>query len=150
MNFIINTDLSIANTSITVDGKRLNDDTSVASISFYADAPNKQYNEDGHVMMNITSFDAEGVVKRESFTKRPEISQNVKPIGITDELNLNDFMSFLGQEIVKDDKMKLVDSIIDHCTANSIVCVDKEALSKRSIDSLKDKYNDLGLSSVES
>lgn len=149
MKFVIDTDLSIGNTFVSIDGVKLSDNCKVASMSFMADAPNTKYNDDGYVSFTVTSFDAEGNVKRENYSKRPELTENIKPIGINDELKLEDFISFVGEDTSSNDKVKLVDAIVAFCKTNNIPVADSEQLLSRSIDSLKDKASDLGLSSEE-
>jgi len=151
MKFIIDTDLSVEGTSISMDGEKLSDSRKIANLAFFAEAPNKKYNDDGYIAINVTSFDDEGVMKRESFSKRPEMAENIKPIGLQDgvEFAESDVIRFLGDEI-EQEKKQLVDSIIKHCSEKEIACPNSEVLLNRSLDSIKDKATDLGLSSVES
>jgi len=151
MKYNIESDLTVAGTKILKDGFGWTEDEKIASIAFFADAPNKKYNEDGHVSMSVTTFDAEGNVKRQHFSKNPEMTENCKPIGMEDESNfkIDDFVHFLGTELI-DERIELVDSIINYCTEKNIPCVERDVLSKRSLDSLRDKSDDLGISSVNS
>ena len=151
MEFIINTDLSIEKTTILVDGENVSKSGKVASISFFADAPNKKYNEDGYVSVSVTSFDDEGNMKRQSFSKRPEMAENIKPIGLQDnvEFTENDVIRFLSDE-VEVEKKTLVDSIITKCIEDKLACPNSDILLNRSIDSLRDKVEDLGISSEDS
>lgn len=152
MKFTIETDLTNSGTKIFCDGVDLCAEKKVTDISFSAYAANTKYNESGYSYVSITSFDENGNRKREHYTNEGA-TDNYKPIGVQDEviLNLSDVLSFIGSEIISDDSEKnsLVDSIIEHCTNNKIFCLDKEQLSKRSIESLKDKATDLGLFSTE-
>ncbi len=150
MKFVIDTDLSTEGTMITIDGEKLSDTKKVASLAFYADAPNTKYNDDGYVALNVTSFDDEGNVKRESFSKRPEMAENVKPMGLQDnvEFEQSDVVRFLGDQ-ENAEKFRLVDQIISYSISKKIACPSKDILITRSIESLQDKANDLGISSED-
>jgi hypothetical protein len=148
MKVLIETDLTTVGTTVTIDGVKLSDDKKIASISFYADAPNKRYESDGYVSFNVTSFDNDGVVKSERYCVNKEMSTNVKPLGLQDNVvyNLSDFTRFLGSE-VDVEKKHLIDSIIDHCSKNKVTCPSVDALLNRTVQSLQDKVADLGISS---
>jgi len=150
MKFLIDTDLTTEGTKISVDGKNVADERKVASVSFFADAPNKKYQEDGYISLSVTSFDDEGNMKRESFSKRAEEAQNIVPMGLQDEIKFDkdDVIRFIGDSI-DTEKKTLVDSIIEHCSTNKIACPDSEILLNRSTDSLRDKANDLGIASAD-
>jgi len=148
MKITIDTDLTVSGTTVTMDGEKLSDSRKVASLTFFADAPNKRYEEDGYIAFNVTSFDDEGTMKRESFTKRPDMVENIKPIGIQDDIKFADadVIRYLGDE-VDQEKKQLVDNIIKHCSDKEIACPTTDILLNRTLDSLNDKANDLGLSS---
>lgn len=150
MKFIIDTDLTNEGTSISIDGKRLNDERKIASISFMADAPNKKYEEDGYMSLSIVSFDDDGNVKRENFGRNTSMSENIKPLGLSDDISFNkdDVIRFLGDEIDAE-KVRLVDSILQLSAEKKMACPDKNTLLNRSIDSLRDKAFDLGFTSDE-
>jgi len=155
MKFVIETDLTNAGTKITCDGVDMCATKKVTDISFSAYAANTKYNDEGYSYVSVTSFDEAGNRKREHYTNEGAQADTYKPIGISDEvtLSLSDMISFLGTSVILDNndkKSELVDSIIAHCKANNIICVDKETLMTRSIDSLNDKATDLGISSVGS
>lgn len=143
-NYTIETDLTVAGTKLIVDGK--DSDKKLASISFFADAPNKKYSESGYISLNTVSFDDEGNVKRESFSKSENV-KDIKPIGMTDEVVLatDDFTRYLGDEM-EVGKTKLVKAIEDHCKENDIACPETDVLLSRSVESLSDKALDLGIS----
>ena len=147
MKFVIDTDLTAEGTSVSMDGDKINESRKVASVSFFADAPNKKYNDDGYISLSVTSFDDEGVMKRESFSKRPEQAENIKPIGLQDDVKFDesDVIRFIGSTVDQEKKV-LVDKIIEHCGTNKIACQDSEVLLNRTTDSLKDKATDLGIS----
>ena len=148
MKFIIDTDLTTEGTTVMIDGKNVADERKVASISFYADAPNKKYSDDGYMSLSIMSFDEEGNIKSERFGRSEDINENIKPIGISDEVNFgqSDVIRFLG-DAVDQEKSKLADSIIAASAEKKIACPTKDTLLNRSIDSLRDKANDLGIAS---
>ena len=151
MKFLIDTDLTTEGTIVSIDGKNVSDKRSVASISFFADAPNKKYNDDGYMSLSIMSFDKEGNIKQERYGHDKDINDNIKPIGIQDGVTFNesDVVRFLGDEIDQE-KIKLVESIIQDSTDKKLACPDKNALLNRSVESLRDKAIDLGLSIDES
>ena len=156
MKFVIETDLTNAGTKISCDGVDMCAEKRVTDISFSAYAANKKYNESGYSYVSMTSFDEAGNRKREHYTKDDNIAAtDYMGIGMntTDGVNMaqSDVISYLGSDVILDDdinKTLLIDSIIEHCTTNKILCIDKEQLMTRSIDSLQDKATDLGISSV--
>jgi hypothetical protein len=155
MKCTIDTDLTNAGTTICIDGEECCKTKNVTDISFYAYAANKKYNESGHVAVSVTSFDAEGNRKREYYTKDDNVAAtDYMGIGMntTDGITIDksDIISYIGNGVILDDtdeKAILVDSIIEHCVNNKILCADKEMLMKRSFESLQDKITDLGISS---
>jgi len=157
MKFTIDTDLTSQGTAILKDGVNIGEDRMIASISFTAEGKNKKYNEDSYIYLNITSFDSDGNVYRETFGKNKNIQDNITPIGVEDsaKLDMADFEQFIGvkvedsEESNTDEKSELIDNIIKISAEKKIKCASKEILSKRSIDSLKDKLADLGFTSDE-
>lgn len=150
MKFIIDTDLTTEGTTVSIDGKSISDERKVASISFFADAPNKKYNDDGYMSLSVMSFDEEGNIKQERYGHDKDINENIKPIGISDNVTFeqSDVVRFLG-DAIDAEKMKLVDSILKLSAEKKLVCPEKDTLLNRSIESLRDKAADLGLTSVE-
>ena len=146
MKFIIDTDLTTEGTTVSVDGKNISDSRKVASISFFADAPNKKYNDDGYMSLSVSSFDDEGNIKNERYGHDKDVNDNIKPIGISDNVSFeqSDVVRFLGDE-VDAEMTKLVDAIIAHSTDNKLACPEKDTLLNRSLESLRDKAADLGL-----
>jgi len=151
MKFTIETDLTNEGTIITVDGKKLNDSTKLSAISFMAEAPNKRYGEDdGWISLSIQSFDEEGNVKRENYGKDKTINENIKPLGLMEdsEMDQKDMIRYFGEPI-KTDKQLLVDSIIEYCASKKIAHPTTEILLDRSMESLLDKATDLGIPSED-
>ena len=150
MKFIIDTDLTTEGTTVSIDGKSISDDRKVASISFFADAPNKKYSDDGYMSLSVMSFDDEGNIKQERYGHDKDINENIKPIGISDNVTFeqSDVVRFLG-DAIDAEKMKLVDSILKLSAEKKLVCPEKDALLNRSIESLRDKAADLGLTSAD-
>ena len=149
MKFTIETDLTNEGTIITVDGQKLNDSMKLSAISFMAEAPNKRYGEDdGWISLSIQSFDEEGNVKRENYGKDKTINENVKPLGLMEdsEMDQKDMIRYFGDPI-KTEKEVLVDSIIQYCVDNKMSHPATEILLERSVDSLQDKLADLGITS---
>jgi len=145
MKFVIDTDLTTEGTTVMIDGKNISDERSVASITFYADAPNKKYSDDGYMSLSVMSFDSDGNVKQERYGHDKDINENIKPIGMSDDVTFtqSDVVRFLGDEIDAE-KMKLVDGILKLSAEKKLICPEKDALLNRSIDSLRDKAADLG------
>jgi len=150
MKFVIDTDLTTEGTTVMIDGKNVSDKRNVASISFFADAPNKKYNDDGYMSLSVMSFDKDGNVKQERYGHDKDINENIKPIGLSDEVTFeqSDVVRFLG-DAIDAEKTKLVDSIIKLSAEKKLVCPEKDSLLNRSVESLRDKATDLGLTSDE-
>ena len=146
MKFTIDTDLSIAGTSIKMDDENISEKSKVASITFFADAPNKRYSDDGYISVSITSIDDEGNLKRENYSKTKD-AENITPIGIEDSVQFaeSDVIRFLG-DAIDAEKTTLVDSIIEKCIEDKVACPEKDILLNRTMASLKDKAIDLGIS----
>jgi len=150
MDFIIKTDLTTEGTEIQMDGKSMADNEKISSITFYADAPNKKYEDDGWISLSIQTFDEEGNVKRTNYGKDKKINENIKPLGLMDDATYTktDVIRFLGDEL-DTDLVTLVDSIISESEKQKIACPKRDVLLNRSISSLKDKATDLGITSED-
>jgi len=150
MKFEILTDLTTEGTTVMIDGKNVGDKRKVASISFFADAPNKKYSDDGYMSLSVMSFDDEGNIKQERYGHDKDINENIKPIGISDNVTFeqSDVVRFLG-DAIDAEKVKLVDSILKLSAEKKLVCPERDTLLNRSIESLRDKAADLGLTSAE-
>jgi hypothetical protein len=151
MKFIIDTDLTTEGTLISIDGKNVSDERNVSSITFYADAPNKKYEDDGYISLSISSFDKDGNIKNERYGVDKAANENIKPIGISDNVayEATDVIRYLGDK-VESEKIKLVDEILKLSAEKKLACPDKNVLLNRSIDSLKYKATDLGFTSDDS
>jgi len=149
MEIVINTDLSISGTKLTIDGKEVNKKTNVVGITMYARSPIKddEY-DDGYIEVAVTSVDSEGVTETKTYRKNEYNGKKV-PMGV----KIKDFMEnfdnknvirYLGKNV--DTKVvEIADKISNHCKENKIVCPDKDVLYNRSLASLKDKADDLGI-----
>ena len=139
MKFIIDTDLNDVN--LMIDGSQ--PEEKIFSISLFADAPNKKYEDSGYIGLNVTTFDNDGNVKRTAYSMRKDLAENYKPLGVED-LKQNDIIRYIGSEINLE-KKKLVDSIIQYCVKNNIKCPSEDTLLSRTSESLHDKLTDLGV-----
>ena len=157
-SFSIATDLTTAGTKLTVDGKEITKSGKVVSISFYASAPSKGDSCDcnGWIDLSITSLDEDGNVKRETYSKDSYMAKK-HPLGkviksLNDhmsEITSDDIVRYLGQDT--DEELKrVVAAIMDHCKDNDIKCPDYDALLNRSLESLNDKAEDLGITFEDS
>lgn len=142
----ISTDGTITGTKLMVDGKDVTKKERVVGIEVYARAPYKSsYSGDTIKGMAAVSYETvtdDGKVERKSYGTTETafgsgIGQKIK--------NEDSVVRFIGAEV--DKKVSdLVDSIVSHCEETKTKCPDRETLLSRSLDSLKDKAQDLGIS----
>lgn len=144
MDIVINTDLSVEGTMISVDGEKVGENSKIASITFYADAPNKRYEDSGYVSVSVASFDDEGNIKRVNYSQDKKIADRIKPIGIEDDVKETDMIRFLGDE-VDQEKKRIADKIIAKSLEDKLACPEMDTLLNRSVESLTDKAIDLGI-----
>lgn len=141
----ITTDGTINGTKLIVDGKEITTDNKVVNISLYASAPYRSvYSGDiykGGVSVDYATIDDNGVMQRQSLGSSD--TNYIKGIG--EKIKQEDqVICFIGSK-VDAEVQTLVDKIIDHCTKEKISCKSKDELSIRTIDSLKDTAEDLGI-----
>jgi hypothetical protein len=129
------TDGSLNGTKLMLDGKEVTKKEKVVSISLYASAPYKS---------QVTGEIYKGGVAVDFTTRIGSTDANyVKGIG--QKIKQEDqVVRFIGEE-VDSEISTLIDKIVKHCEDNNIVCKTKEQLSIRSIESLKDMAEDLGV-----
>jgi hypothetical protein len=161
----IMSDCSTCGTTIKVDGQDITASELVTSFSMYCYAPCKD-KMSGQVMEGFTSFNYEvskddGTIERKSITScncnAPEYESGLGQTESGDEDMGGEMMDsvkrpkdgkmvvrFLGRA-VDQQVSQLVDKIVTHCTENKLVHADKEVLLNRTIDSLRDKATDLGI-----
>lgn len=137
---IIETDLTNSGTKITVDDVLL---TSLCDISFDGLAPCDWTGDDGMFRLSYTES-IDGNIKRTTLSNGER--NNDKCIGESDDdlqmaLKISDFIGNVKSPV----QVNLIDSIIDHCEKNKIVCPTREILTTRSETSLRDKATDLGI-----
>jgi len=150
-DFSISSDLTIAGTKLTLDGKEATKKLNIIGISFYASSSVKEDNDNeysGWVDLSITTADENGTVETKTYRKSDYMSKKA-PIGkiikdFLDNVKPESVVRYVGAEADSEVK-KLSDTIVDHCKENEIQCPDSEALYNRSLDSLKDKAEDLGI-----
>lgn len=141
----ITTDGTITGTKLVVDGKEVTKDEKVVSISMYSVAPYKsKYSGDaiqGYTSCSYEVANDNGTIERKSWgSSDTEFSAGIgTKVDSTDKV-----IRFIGHESDKEIS-DLVDKIIAHCETNKIKSADKEILLSRSVESLKDKAEDLGI-----
>ncbi len=148
-NFEIQSDLTIPNTKLMLDGKDVSKKQNIVGISFYASSPVKDSEYDaGWVDLNVTVVDENGTAETKSYRKS-EYDSKKSPMGkpmkdFLDNNSADQIVAYLGQQVVKE-KQELVDKIIAHCTEKKVDCPSEDTLISRTMDSLTDKAKDLGI-----
>lgn len=141
----ISTDGSINGTKLSVDGKDITKKERVISIRMYASAPYKsKYSGemvDGYSAVSYEVAGEDGKIERKEYGTTDVNYSN----GIGQKIKTADaVVRFLGQESDKE-ITDLADKIITHCDTNKIPCPNKDTLLSRTLESLKDKAEDLGV-----
>ncbi len=142
----VQTDGTITGTKLIVDGNEVTKKEKVISISMYASAPYKS-KYSGEVIQGYASCSYEvandnGTIERKSYGT----TETAFSAGIGTKVSSNDsIVRFIGHKTDKE-LTDLVDRIVSHCEKASVKCPDREVLLSRSIESLKDKATDLGIS----
>lgn len=141
----ITTNGTVEGTTLTVDGKEISKKEKIVSIDLYAHAPYKsQYSGDtipGQVVVGYDKANEDGTIERKSIISSKDrssqgIGQKVK--------NADSVIRYIDHE--SDSEVNsLVNRIIDHAGKENIVVPTKEDLLNRSVQSLKDKCEDLGI-----
>jgi hypothetical protein len=145
----ITTDGTITSTKLIVDGKDITKKEKVVSISLFASAPYKS-KYSGEVMQGYAACSYE-VVGEDGKMERKSYGTTDTPYsaGIGQKVQSEDsVIRFLGQDADKE-VSDLVDKIISHCEGAKTKCASREVLLSRSLASLKDKAEDLGISLEE-
>jgi len=142
MKIVIETDLTSKGTILTVDGVKVTDTDNITSLSFWAHSPYKDSpNQDGYVDLGYSAVDASGITTRKDICKS-SYDIDKKGLGKIDDC-ATDIDDFLGKDNNKKDHM--IDLIIKQTTTGTTSKYTKDALTKRSINSLRDTMEDLGL-----
>jgi hypothetical protein len=141
----VTTDGTINGTKLMVDGKEITKKEKVVNISLYASAPYKsQYSGEiykGGVSVDYTTMDDKGTVQ----SQRIGSSDSNYLKGIGQKIKQEDqVIRFIGEEIDAS-VSNMIDKIIKHCEDSKINCKPKEVLATRSVESLKDMAEDLGI-----
>lgn len=152
-NFNIESDLSITNTKLVIDGKEVTKKSKVVGISFYASSPVKDEQYSGWVDLSVTIVDDKGNAETKSYRKS-EFMANKIPMGHTikdflDKKGTDQVVRYIGSGVDEDIK-SIADAIAKHCKDSDIKCPDTEVLYNRTLTSLKDKAEDLGLTLEDS
>lgn len=145
----ISTNGTIEGTKLMVDGKDLTKKYKVVSIDLYASAPFKgKYSGEtyeGGVGVSFTHVDDEGRMKRESYGK----SDTNYTAGVGQKMKSEDQIIRYISDRADAKVSTIAQNIIDHCEVNNINCPDIDTLLSRSMDSLMDKAEDLGLQDAD-
>lgn len=148
-DIVISTDGTIENTKLMVDGKELTKKAKVVSIDFVAAAPFKgKYSGEvysGGVSVSYSHVDEEGKIKRESYGK----TDMNYVAGVGQKIKSEDQVIRFIADTADAEASIIAENILDHCEANNIPCPDLDTLLNRSIDSLRDKADDLGLEDAD-
>lgn len=145
----ISTDGTINGTKLSVDGKEVTKKEKVISIRMYADAPYRSsYSGESIAGYASVAYDVagdDGKIERKEYGTTDVNWSN----GIGQKVKSSDaVVRFIGQENDKE-ITDLVDKIIVHCDESKIPCPTRDTLLSRSMASLKDKAEDLGIKDQE-
>jgi len=141
----IQTDGSCAGTKLLVDGTDITQTEKVIDISCGVMTPFKSKFSgetiDGYCRASYSVIDSEGKVKTVSIGSDKTLYNE----GIGNKIeNTDSIIRFIGAQTDKV-MQDIIDEIIKFCDENKITCPTKDQLYNRSLESLKDKYADLGL-----
>jgi hypothetical protein len=143
----VETDGTIANTKLSVDGKEVTKKENVVGIYLTAGASYRsKYSGDlykGHVSVEYVTVDDKGVAERKAYGTTDTNYTN----GLGQKLKSQDqvedsIVRFVGQD-ADNEVASIVDKIIAHCEEKGIVCPNKDTLLSRNLQSLQDKAADL-------
>jgi len=149
---IIKTDGTTEGTSLTVDGADITGTCKCINISFYATAPYKSEYSDtkmpGAVTCSYDCCNENGVIERKSiYSSNGEYGEGIGATEMEGEDQVgktSKAIRFIGQK-VDIEVSALVDKIIAHYEENKLTHPSKEVLLTRSLESLKDRAEDLGI-----
>lgn len=149
-DIMISTDGTITGTKLSVDGKDVTKKERVVSIEVYARAPYKSsYSGETIKGMAAVSYETvtdDGKVERKTYGT----TETAFGSGIGQKIKSEDsVIRFVGAEVDRE-VSDLVDKIVGHCEETKAKCPDRETLLSRSLDSLKDKAEDLGINLEDS
>lgn len=142
---IITTDGTITGTKLTVDKKDITKKEKVVSINMYCSAPYKsRYSGEmitGSTYISYETISDNGTIERKSYGQNDiaystNIGQKIK--------NEDSVIKFIGHE-TDQEIIDIVDNIIAKCEKDKILCPKKEILTQRTLESLQDKAEDLGI-----
>lgn len=141
----IKTNGTIEGTTLTVDGKEISKKEKIVSIDLYAAAPFKsQFSGEtipGRVFVGYDKANDDGTIERKSLVSGKDRSS----VGIGQKVKTTDqVIRYINQE-VDTEVACLIDYIVDYGEKAKIKVPPKENLLNRSVQSLKDKCEDLGI-----
>jgi len=141
----IKTNGTIEGTSLIVDGKEVSKKEKIVGIDFTAQSPYKsQYSGDtipGYVAVHYDKANEDGTIERAAVIS----GQDRATTGIGQKVKSKDqVIRYIDQE-ADDEVTRLVDSIVDKAQELKVKIPDKEVLLNRSVQSLKDKCEDMGI-----
>lgn len=144
-NIVIDTNGTLENTKLIVDGKEITKDEKVSSISLYAYSSfvSKYSGETikGGCGVSFEIVKDDGTFERKDYGNCDTKYKN----GIGQSAENTDSVTQLIGRVPSDSVENYVNLIIDHCEKNNIKHPSKEDMMARSEQSLKDKINDLGI-----
>lgn len=149
---IIKTDGTVEGTSLVADGVDITQTCCCTSINMSAMGPYKSSfdgtRRPGYVSCSYEMCNESGILERKSIMSTE--SSDEEGIG-RGEMEEDDAVGkpsrtirYIGKK-VDVDLSNLVDKIIKHCEEKKIACPTREVLLSRSVESLKDKAEDIGL-----
>ena len=147
----ITTDGTIAGTKLMVDGKDVTKKQKVVNINLNAYAPFKSsYSNDiykGGISVSYSTVDEDGKIENKSYgTTETDYVKGIGPkMKQKDSVLQDSVIRYIGCE-ADTEVCNLVDKIIAHCDEKKLVHPEREKMLSRSLDSLKDKATDLGIS----
>ncbi len=144
-NIQITTNGTVEGTVLIVDGKELSKKEKITSISLYANAPYvSQYSGEvrkGHISVSYDKANEDGTIETQSLFSGP----NTSVTGVGQKIKAKDqVIRYINQE-VDTEITDLVGRIVDHAKTKDIKIPTKEDLLTRTVTSLKDKCEDLGI-----
>lgn len=141
----IKTNGTIEGTSLIVDGKEISKKDKITRIDLYAMAPYvSEYSGEtiaGQVAVSYDKANEDGTIERKALIS----GQDRSAAGIGQKIkNADQVVRYIDQE-ADSESLQLIDHIINHSKEKNLKVPTKEDLLNRSVQSLRDKCNDLGI-----
>jgi hypothetical protein len=141
----IKTNGTVEGTTLSVDGKEISKKEKIINIEMVASAPFKsQYSGDtipGRVAVYYDKANDDGTIKREALVSGKDSTTT----GIGQKVKTSDqIVRYIDSEVDREIS-DLVDRIVDHSEKADVKVPAKEVLLSRTVESLRDKCEDLGI-----